>query len=182
MRELIYTARLVLRDITEEDAGRLYELDSDPEVMRYIGSRPPADLAEYQDRIRTVHLPRQAHHWHGMRMVVDRSSGEFLGWVFARPAVDSNLACAMGWNKPDEIEIGYRYRPCAWGRGLATEAAGPLMARALEDPTTTAVVACAHCDNAASLRVLEKLGLHRVGEAMLPDMNAPVVKFARGKQ
>ena len=180
-REPIHTARLVLRDITEDDAGQLYELDSDRQVMRYIGSLPALDVAEYRDRIRTVYVPRQAHLWHGIRIVVDRVSGEFLGWVFARPASDSNLARIMGWDKPDEIEIGYRYRQSAWGRGLATEAAGPLMALALEDPTVTAVVACAHGRNAASLRVLEKLGLERVGEVMLPDTSEPTVKLARDK-
>ena len=55
----------------------------------------------------------------------------------------------------------------------------PLMRLALADPATTAVVACAHAGNAASLRVLEKLGLQRVGEMILPDSNEPTVKLAR---
>lgn len=129
MRELIYTARLVLRDVTQQDADQLFELDSDPEVMRYIGYQPQPDLAEYRDRIRTVYMPWQAHPWHGVRTVLDRTSSEFLGWVFARPAIDAKFARDIGWNKPDEID-----------------------------------------------------GLQRVGQAMLPDISAPVVKFARGKQ
>lgn len=181
MRESLQTARLVLRDITEADAELLLELDSDPEVMRFISSAPPPELASHRDRIRTVFLPRQAHPWHGIRMVLDRLSGEFLGWVFARPANDSSLARHLGWTRPDEIEIGYRYRRAAWGRGLATEAAMPLVATALDDPATTAVVACAHARNTASLRVLEKLGLVRVGEVMLPDGDEPTMKLAREK-
>ena len=181
MRDPLQTARLVLRDVTEADAELLLELDSDPEVMRYISSAPPPELASYRDRIRTVFLPRQAHPWHGIRIVLDRLSGEFLGWVFARPACDSTLARHLGWTRPDEIEIGYRYRRAAWGRGLATEAAMPLMATALDDPATTTVVACAHARNTASLRVLEKLGLVRVGEVVLPDANEPTVKLAREK-
>lgn len=181
MRDPLQTARLVLRDVTEADAERLLELDSDPNVMRYISSTPPPELASYRDRIRTVFLPRQAHSWHGIRIVLDRLSGEFLGWVFARPACDSTLAPHLGWIRPDEIEIGYRYRRAAWGRGLATEAAMPLLATALDDPATTAVVACAHARNTASLRVLEKLGLVRIGEVVLPDSDEPTVKLAREK-
>lgn len=181
MRDPLQTARLVLRDITEADAELLLELDSDPEVMRFISSAPPPELASYRDRIRTVFLPRQAHPWHGIRMVLERLSGEFLGWVFARPACDSTLARHLGWTRPDEIEIGYRYRRAAWGRGLATEAAMPLLATALDDPATTAVVACAHARNTASLRVLDKLGLVRVGEVILPDGDEPTVKLAREK-
>ena len=68
-----------------------------------------------------------------------------------------------------------------WGRGVATEAAAPLVQIALADPATTAVVACALESNAASLRVLEKLGLERVGEVMLPETSEPTVKLARVK-
>jgi RimJ/RimL family protein N-acetyltransferase len=68
-----------------------------------------------------------------------------------------------------------------WGRGVATEAAAPLVQIALADPATTAVVGCALASNAASLRVLEKLGLERGGEVMLPETSEPTVKLARVK-
>jgi ribosomal-protein-alanine N-acetyltransferase len=181
MREPLLTDRLILRDITEADAQLLYDLHSDPEVMRYLGPRPAPDVAGYRERTRTVYVPYQAHPWHGVRIVLDRTSGEFLGWVFARPATDSRFAREIGWTRPDEVEVGYRYRRSAWGRGLATEAAAPLVRIALADPATTAVVACALAGNAGSLRVLEKLGLERVGEVMLFETNEPTVKLARVK-
>jgi RimJ/RimL family protein N-acetyltransferase len=181
MREPLLTDRLILRDITEADAELLFELDSDPEVMRYIGPRPGPDVASYRERIRTVYVPVQAHPWHGIRIVLERTSGAFLGWVFARPAPDSKIARETGWARPDEVEVGYRYRRSAWGRGLATEAAMPLVRIALADPATTAVVACALASNAGSLRVLEKLGLKRIGEVMLSETNEPTVKLARVK-
>jgi RimJ/RimL family protein N-acetyltransferase len=77
--------------------------------------------------------------------------------------------------------LTHRYRRSAWGRGLATEAAAPLVRIGLADPATTAVVACALAGNAGSLRVLEKLGLERVGEVMLAETNEPTVKLARVK-
>jgi RimJ/RimL family protein N-acetyltransferase len=181
MREPLLTERLILRDITEADAELLFELDSDPEVMRYIGKRPAPDVAGYRDRARTVYVPFQVHPWHGVRIALDRTSGDFLGWVFARPATDSTLAREIGWNRPDEVEVGYRFRRSAWGRGLATEAAMPFVRIALVDPPTSAIVACAAAGNASSLRVLEKLGLKRVGEVMLPETDEPTVKLARVK-
>jgi RimJ/RimL family protein N-acetyltransferase len=87
----------------------------------------------------------------------------------------------LGWTSPAEVEIGYRYRRCAWGRGIATEAATPLVQAALADPATTAIVACAQSGNAASLRVLEKLGLRRAGEVTLPGSAELLVKLARVK-
>jgi [ribosomal protein S5]-alanine N-acetyltransferase len=181
MRKPLLTDRLILRDITETDAELLFDLDSDPEVMRYIGPRPAPDVAAYRDRTRTVYVPFQAHPWHGVRIALDRGSGEFLGWVFVRPATHSKFASEIGWTRPDEVEVGYRYRRSAWGRGLATEAATPLVRIALADAATTAVVACAEAGNAGSLRVLEKLGLERVGEVRLSEADEPTVKLARVK-
>jgi RimJ/RimL family protein N-acetyltransferase len=181
MRPTILTERLVLRDIAEADAGTLFELDSDPEVMRYIGPRPSPDVAGYLERIRDVYLPWQVHAWHGIRIVQDRTSGEFFGWGFIRPATASKIAAELDWTRSDEVEIGYRYRRSAWGRGIATEAALPLVRLALDDPDTSAIVATALARNAGSLRVLEKLGLERVGELMLHEPREPAVKLARVK-
>jgi RimJ/RimL family protein N-acetyltransferase len=182
MREPLLTDRLILRDITEADAELLFDLDSDPEVMRYIGPRPAPDVSWYRDRTRAVYVPQQAHPWHGARVVLDRASGAFLGWVFVRPATASQDARAMGWTRSDAVEVGFRYRRPAWGRGVATEAATPLVQIALADPATAAVVACAHAGNAGSLRVLQNLGLERVGEVLLPGASAPTVKLARVKE
>ncbi|MFO0970237.1 MAG: GNAT family N-acetyltransferase [Gemmataceae bacterium] len=181
MRQPLLTDRLILRDITEADAESLFALDGDPEVMRYIGSAPVPDVAWYRERIRTAYLPQQAHAWHGIRLVLDRAGGAFLGWVFIRPATASKVAVDMGWSRPDEVEVGYRYGRSTWGRGIATEAATPLVQIALADPATTAIVACAHADNVASLRVLDKLGLKRVGEVTLPETGELTVKLARLK-
>lgn len=181
MREPLLTERLLLRDVTEADAELLFDLDSDPEVMRYIGPRQTADVESYRERTKAVYIPWQAHPWKGVRIVTDRRSGEFLGWVFIRDATASIDARELGWTCRDEVEVGYRYRRLAWGRGIATEAAMPLVEIAIADPATTAVVACAHAGNAGSLRVLEKLGLTRVGEVTPSGSSHPTVKLARTK-
>jgi RimJ/RimL family protein N-acetyltransferase len=196
MRKPLLTERLILRDIAEADAELLLNLDSDPEVMRYIGPRPASDVASYRDRTRTVYMPWQSHPGHGCWIVLDRVNAEFLGWVFVRPATASKNAGEIGWTRPDEVEIGYRFRRSAWGRGIATEAATPLVHLALADSATKTVVACAQvgnlgslktvvacaqAGNLGSLRVLEKLGLERIGEVMLPDTSEPTVKLARLK-
>jgi len=178
MREPIFTDRLHLRDVFEADAALLFDLDCDPEVMRYIGS-PPADVDWHRHRICTAHLPLQNHPWQGLRIVLDRASGEFVGWVFIRPATMSKIAAELGWIQADEVEIGYRYRRDVWGRGIATEAGRPLVRFALADPATSAVVGCAMEGNAASIRVLEKLGLDRVETVNVPSEREPVVKLAR---
>ena len=122
-----------------------------------------------------MYLPQQAH-----RGGVDRSHARTSsGWLFVRPATASR-SLANWLTRPDEI-IGYRYRRSAWGTGIATEAATLLVQIALADPATTAIVAHALAGNRGSLRVLEKLGLRRVGELVLTDTSEPTVKLARAK-
>jgi [ribosomal protein S5]-alanine N-acetyltransferase len=182
MRESFLTDHLLLRDIAEADAELMFDLDSDPEVMRYIGSQLANDASWYRNLIRTKFVPQQTHSWHGVRVVFDRMSGDFLGSVSLRPASTSKDAQALGWNRSDEIEIGFRFRRSVWGRGVATEAAKPLVAIALADPTTKAIVAYADMSNVASLRVLQKLGLEPVGEVLLTGTSEPTVKLARLKE
>ena len=50
---------------------------------------------------------------------------------------------------------------------------------AIRDASTSAIVACALTGNTGSLRVLEKLGLTRVGEVVFPDFSQPAVKMHR---
>lgn len=179
MRVLLRTDRITLRELVEEDAGRLYDLDRDPEVTRYVGGPSAPDVAGYLDRFRTVYRPYYAAHpWRGGWAA--EVGGAFVGWFIARPAPDHRLSAELGWTNPDDIELGYRLRREVWGRGLATEGALALVKLAAADPATTAVVACALVTNGASCRVLEKCGLVKVGEVALPGFDDPVAKFVLG--
>lgn len=180
MRIPFLTERLRLRDIREPDAGPLLELDSDPKVMRYIGTRPSDSVDWYRERIRNVYLPWQEHAWQGIWIVESLSDNMFLGWTFIRPAHLHANADALGW-QPNQVEIGYRFHSTAWGRGIATEAGLLLVDRALADPAIHAIVGCAVATNLSSIRVLEKLGLHREGETMIADHPEPIVKLVRWK-
>ena len=179
MRSPFLTDRLLIRDVVEADAELMFELDSDPEVMRYIGPRLGTDASWYRNRIRTKFIPQQVHPWRGVRVVFDRVGGDYLGNVSIRPANESPEAQALGWNRSGEVEIGFRFCRLSWGRGIATEAVSPLIEIAIADPSTTAIVAYADVSNVASLRVLQKLGLERIGEVLLPESSEPTIKLSR---
>jgi len=69
-----------------------------------------------------------------------------------------------GW-MPDgeDVEVAYRLARSAWGQGIATEAAGALVAHALGPLGLVRVVAVTYPENRASQRVLDKLGFERRG-------------------
>lgn len=178
---VLETERLGLRRFTDTDADAelLFELDSDPEVMRYIGPFGLPSVAAYREKIRNLYLPQYAAHPdRGCLAAHEEATGEFLGWFFLRPATEYKFAAEAGWTRPTDIELGYRLRRAVWGEGFATEAAAALVPLALADPAVTCVVSAALLPNRASWRVMEKCGLVRVREFAVPGFADPLVMYA----
>lgn len=143
------TERLRLRPLTAGDAQLLFELDNDPEVMRYLSGGPGTPLEQIQDEI----LPRFLGYadrapWAGVWAAELRQSREFLGWFSLRPGEDLSLGG----------ELGYRLKRAHWGSGLATEGARAAVGRAFElgMPRVTGTT---YEHNTGSRRVMEKLGM-----------------------
>jgi [ribosomal protein S5]-alanine N-acetyltransferase len=181
MTVFLETDRLILRQFTdtEEDGALLLDLDSDPEVMRYIGPFALGGVEAYRERMRTNWLAYYTTHpARGFWAVIEKSTNQFIGWFLLRPSTDYRFAAAAGWTRPTDLELGYRLRQSAWGRGLATEVATELVKMALDDPEVTSVVACELVPNRASTRVMEKVGMSRVREFALLGFTEPIVMYA----
>jgi RimJ/RimL family protein N-acetyltransferase len=151
MQNFLETERLVLRRFTEADVDNLVDLDSDPEVMRFLtgGKTTPYDV------IRNETLPRILHFYErfegfGFWAAIEKSTGEFLGWFEFRLREDSG---------PDEVELGYRLRRPAWGKGYATEGSRALIRKGFTELGVRRVVAQTMAVNTASRRVMERAGL-----------------------
>lgn len=185
MAIFLETDRLIHRQFTDtEDYGALLlDLDSDPAVMRYIGPFGLGNNEAYREWIRINWLPYyDSHPARGFWAVREKSTKQFAGWFLSRPSPDFRFASAAGWNRPTDIEIGYRLRQASWGRGPATEVAKRLVRLTLDDPLVTSVVSCALVTNRASTRVMEKAGMIRVREFRLPGFTEPCVMYAVRKE
>jgi RimJ/RimL family protein N-acetyltransferase len=145
------TDRLVLRELTPDDADDIVELDSDPAVMLYINGGRPTPRAEIEDEILPFWLAFYDHdHGYGFWAAVEKSTGEFLGWFHYRPQTT------------DAVELGYRLRRSAWGKGYATEGCRALIHKGFTDLGVERVYAETMVVNTASRRVMEKAGLRHV--------------------
>jgi len=151
MHIILETPRLALRQFTEDDVDNLFDLNSDPEVMRYLTGGRPTPRAEIRDQIIPFHL--------GVYERFDRlgtwaaesiPTGEFLGWFHFRPAGGTDIT---------DIELGYRLRRSAWNKGYATEGSRALIGTGFTDLGVERVFALTMAVNAASRRVMEKCGL-----------------------
>ncbi|MGQ5259307.1 GNAT family N-acetyltransferase [Micromonospora sp. ZYX-F-536] len=146
------TERLRFRRLAMADVGALVELDSDPEVMRFLTggvATPPATVRDEQ-------LPRllaqyDRHPGLGRWAALDRETGAFLGWFALDPSTDGT-----------EAELGYRLRRSTWGRGLATEGSRALVRYAFATVGVRRVWAETMAVNGRSRRVMAKAGLRYV--------------------
>jgi RimJ/RimL family protein N-acetyltransferase len=179
MTPVLETDRVALRQFVEGDAASLFSLDSDPEVMRYVGPQFALPNEEaYRERIRNYFQPYYAKGPDfGFWAAEERATGRFVGWFHLRPAPDYRFAREAGF-RDGEYDTGFRLVRSAWGNGYATEVTRALLVRGFAQPAVEAVVACALVGNRASCRVLENCGLRRVGEFPLPGFAMPAAKYA----
>ena len=154
------TDRLVLRRFTAVDLDSLVELDSDPEVMRYITGGRPTPREQVRDELLPAFLAYyERFAGYGFWAAVEKASGQFLGWFHLRPPEGAN---------PDEPELGYRLRRSAWGKGYATEGSRALVRMAFTELGARRVYAETMAVNLGSRRVMEKAGLRLVRSFRLP--------------
>jgi len=151
MEVFLETERLLLRRFTAADLDNLCDLDSDPEVMRFITGGPPMPRAVIQNDYLPAYLGYyERFAGYGFWAAIERSSGEFLGWFHFRPQPDGPA---------DEVELGYRLRKSAWGKGYGTEGSRALIRKGFAEHGVRRVVASTYQDNIGSRRVMEKAGM-----------------------
>lgn len=149
------TDRLLLRAPTDADLDAVFAVFSDPATQRHNPAGP------MESREAAGHLLwRWQLHWaqHGFGM-----------WVVCRREAPEQVLGFGGLSWRDyageqRLNLGFRLRPAAWGRGLATELGQAALALAFGELGQDEVCALVRPDNLASRRVLEKLGLRGVGE------------------
>ena len=151
MQIFLETERLVLRRFVEGDVDNLVELDSDPDVMHFITGGRLTPREEIQNEVLPAFLGYYEHFaGYGFWATVEKSTEQFVGWFHLRPAEGS---------PPGEVELGYRLRRSAWGKGYATEGSRALIQVGFEELGAARIVASTMAVNVASRRVMEKAGL-----------------------
>lgn len=160
MRIFLETERLVLRRVTTDDLDAIAELDSDPEVTRFVtGGR-----ATPRETLRDEWLPRwfsfyERYPGFGYFIAIEKETGDFLGWFLLRP---NDKPIRSDGSVREGIELGYRLRRASWGKGYASEGARALVDKAFTDLGVERVFAEALAVHGASRRVMEKAGLRFV--------------------
>lgn len=146
------TERVVIRPWHPSEADRLYDIHRRMEVARWIGGRPMREQAEAVALVDQMAARLAADPRFGSWAVVERATGIPAGSVLLKPLP----------NGDGEIEIGWHLHPDSWGRGLASEAAGAILARGFAGGLDE-VWAVTHLDNDRSVAVCRRIGLRLLG-------------------
>ena len=154
MQVFLETERMVLHRFTLADVDHLIDLDSDPEVMRFLTGGISTPREVIQDDI----LPAFLRSYEpvsglGVFAAIKKESEEFLGWFGFRSKDAAH---------PNEVALGYRLRQAVWGQDYAAEGARALIRKGFTELGIQRVFATTYQDNLASRRVMEKAGLKLV--------------------
>lgn len=147
------TARLRLRRPHPADAPAVFEYASDPLVVRYVDWPAAVELG---DVIRVNE--RACENW---------ESGAEYSWRLTLPPDETAIGSIGCRIQGESADFGFVLHRHYWGRGYATEAARAVLDWLESLETIKRIYATCDVENAASARVLEKLGLAR--EATLPQ-------------
>ncbi len=148
-RPVLATERLRLEPLTEAHLELLVELDSDPEVLRFIWGRALSREESLHHGARRIDPEGEAR---GIGAWAGLEDGAFAGWWTLQRDPDDDTTA----------ELGYRLRRAAWGRGLATEGSAALLDHAFVTLALPVVWAGTMAVNAGSRAVMGKLGMRHV--------------------
>ena len=148
----ITTPRVVLRWISEDDIDGLYEVFSDPQVMRYWSSGP------LENREAAAALQRE--------IAAGNENNTMFKWGLALRDSDRVIGTTTLFNLSLEngrAELGYAMGRAHWGKGFMNEALHALLSHGFDVMNLRRVEADVDPRNGASIRTLERLGFQREG-------------------
>lgn len=162
MKRIIETDRLYMRRFEPGDEAIIYQLNSDPQVVRYTANPPMPDLADAQ-RVLYEHLLPQYALQFGRWAVYTKDPDRFIGWCGLKQT-------AAG------IDLGYRFLADSWGKGYGLEAARATLHYGFAELALDSIIAHADLENRASLRILERIGMQKT--IQVEEETRVIQKFA----
>ena len=147
-REIVRTARLVVRELCPDDAGFIHALLNDPDWLRNIGDRKIRSEQDARAYLAAGPAKMIAEHGFGLWAVTRHDDDEAIGMcgLIKRATLD-------------DVDLGFAFLPAFRGQGYAFEAAAATADVARDRFALRRLVGIVSPANVASIRLLEKLGM-----------------------
>lgn len=162
---VVETARLILRTWDDEDELKFFSIMNTPAVMRWLGGlQTPDEWSAGYHRLRAYERELGFTFW----IIERKKDAEILGFCGLKRANAPGAGAITG-----DIEIGWRLRQDAWGRGYAKEAAIASLDLAFDKFKASHVVAVTAAKNGPSQGLMIRLGMARRTEFDFIDERFP---------
>lgn len=145
---IIETETLILREFIMDDYKEVYEFGSNDEVQKFTGDKLIGSLDEAKDLIKNVWFEDYNKYGYGRWATIYKLDQKLIGFAGLKYLSEFN-----------ETDIGFRFLPSYWGKGIATEASKEIIKYGFEKLQINRIIGIAMPENIGSCRVLEKIGL-----------------------
>ena len=181
---VLRTERLILRPVTADDHAVLQAHWTTPDVRRFLFDGATLSAAEITGAIENS-ARDFGRAGYGLWLIHEKVGTDLAGTDLAgtdlagTDLVDTDLAGTAGLRPLEDLglEIFYSLAPGSWGRGYATEAAGAVLAYALGPLGLPEVLAEVDEGNAASIAVIERLGMTRFD--VVSGLLGPMIRYRK---
>ncbi|NKL66633.1 GNAT family N-acetyltransferase [Rhizobium leguminosarum] len=162
-RVILKTPRLRLVMWDEGDAALVQQLHSTMATTRYLSGNAPWSLEKAEQRLRGWFEEQARDGTTKYKLLAE--DGSFVG------------RAGISQFRSEQFELGYSLREEAWGKGLATEAAGALADWFFERQFAQGFIAFTHPENIASQRVLRKIGMRECSPILIDGVVGPAFEL-----
>ena len=163
--KVLETERLILRQLSADDAPFILELLNEPSFIQYIGDKNVRTLEDAGQYIQNGPVRSYEENGFGLNKVELKSTGAPIG-----------ISGLVKRDTLPDVDIGFAFLPEYWNQGYALESARAVMEHAQNALGIDRVVAITSQDNDASAKLLEKIGLRFQRLIKLSD-DAPEIKL-----
>lgn len=154
MKLILETPRFYLREFDPSDAQSFFDLNNDPEVVKYAGDGAYPSLADAKKFLENY--DQYEKYGMGRWAVILKATEEFTGWC--------GLKFQPELSPTGEVDLGYRFFRRYWGQKIASESAMACIDYGFRTLNLKRIIGRVMEGNIASAKVLEKCGMHFVKE------------------
>lgn len=166
--KILETDRLVVRQVTIDDAEFILGLLNEPSWLRFIGDKGVRTLDDARGYILSGPIESYGRFGFGLSMTLQKSDGARIG-----------LCGLLKRDALPDVDIGFALLPAYWGKGYALEAAAAVLEHGGTTHGLRRIVAITNPDNERSIQLLEKLGMRQDGTVRISDAGPDLKYFRR---
>jgi RimJ/RimL family protein N-acetyltransferase len=152
MKIVFQSPRLCFTEFTANDVQVLFELNNNPNVIKYV-HEPAPTIENITDILYNNILPQYKLYHYGRWAVHLKNNDEFIGWCGLKYIKEAN-----------EIDLGYRFKEEYWNKGYGYEAVKATIDYGFNNLKLKRIVATALSQNIASWKIMEKCGMKFIGD------------------